>query len=281
MIMGEPVPGASTRSLLRQPDGGFKVLNPEHDGFLGKDIPVGRLVMQLQIGAGYGYVHPFSVTEDKHIVPMEPHREENGRRLYLQPMDVIQGENWTYVEFPKNLIRMLWVKAGGQMFLTDVGIISQNGSFFRVYQQMYRTQMYRTATNKIVCPDFEGALAPTKKWPQLVEFLNQAYTELKDGLPRFADYKESAPTHRLQVPEGKGVVEFYHLLAQMGKIATTHEGAPVEAGVVPRHIERPSRLKYLIRGEVVTIGSLCPPQQGSKSEFKHFARHVEPIKPLK
>lgn len=173
-----------------------------------------------------------------------------------------------YPERQSGNIRLIGASPTGECVMWNVGLVSQNGSVYLVFQTMFSAQSYRK-DDQIVLPACRAA----KKWRNLETFLGEKLDQVAGmEVPSYETYAEEQEREPVD-----GQVLWYTLRQQMGCIYTPKGHARVHWS----HIQtrRPDGLKYLVMGEVVKYHRVPPRRRpgGRDTEFQWEAVEVRVV----
>ena len=167
-----------------------------------------------------------------------------------------EGQPVNTVHYPENMLVLArYVRDAGQptnrVHVWKVALVSQNGEFFLTVQQAYDTTAHLSSRNTLCFPRFQAH--------RLLERTLVANAPADLPVTSEQDFirPESLAVNGLK--DGEGVVERWYPARNMGCVITAKGPARVHWSDVP---PRP-RLRFLVEGERVRIGTLgTPPQVG-------------------
>ncbi len=266
-------------------------LTPESDGYVGQlfsgsatilaviDPSADKMIGLFRDGQDH-YVRVWNWLTDVSQIPspivqeqqrkrqkfLEGHSFQEGSQVYgvNMPLRVFSYESppINTVHYPENMLilaRYVRGKGGcltGGVQIWKVALVSQNGEFFLTVQQAYNTTAYRNADGQMRFPRFEQH--------RLLERVLVA--NAPEDLPLMSEEKFVFVKQRSGrgLQEGEGIVDRWYAARNMGCVITAKGSARVHWSDVP---PRP-RLRFLVEGERVRIGTLGAPPQNPKTDLR-------------
>lgn len=210
--------------------------------------------------------HVFTSDGNKNIVMLKNiATDEDSRqniRRYRKAVNVY-GDQVTYTRYAENHLRLL-ILNDGNVSVWDVSLISQDGAFFFITQEVYSNLRIYRSHNRVVCPDLY-------EWPQFENLLNDLISD-SASLPPVKEY-EPLPIVRVTKPY-HGKVLWFNLAQGVGSVMTNDGQAKVYWRQI---IHNGNSLAMLNPGDEIVYQNIKPARQYGDHPTK-FQWELEGVK---
>ncbi len=214
-------------------------------------------------------LHVFSADGAGHIQVRKEARTENGQsdetRTYVLTVPTGADNRGQPRPCRDNRLRILQLSPTGEYHLWDVGIFSQEGSFWLIGLETDAGQC---------CWDGANVVLPhrCRSWPEFERYVGKLVSNALN-LPSSDSYEPPQRPYARPNP-GEGIVEWFNPLVGIGAVLL-HDGK--DARVHWTQIGMPEQPRFLLPGQSVRYKNLVPAQQTNdrSTTFKLELKGVE------